>query len=83
MCSNKKVLSLGVLKMGIIWQDNYSIWTRERKDNSYESIGKLINGRYLSAIYRKFSKYDYFIITAYDIRENYKKDFIERELRKL
>jgi len=59
------------------------IWTRERKDDSYESMGKLINGRYLTVIYRKFSKYDYFIITAYDIRENYKKDFIERELRKL
>ena len=59
------------------------IRTRKRKDESYESIGKVTNGGFMTVIYRKFSKYDYFIITAFNIRENYKKDFIERELRKI
>ena len=59
------------------------IFTRMRKDNSFESMGKLSSGRYLTVVYRKFSKYDYFIITAFDISENYKKDFIEKELRKI
>ncbi len=47
-----------------------------------ESIGKLKSGRYLTVIYRKFSKYDYFIITAFDIEENYIIDYIEEELSK-
>ena len=60
-----------------------TIWTHKRKDDSLESIGKLKSGRHLTAIYRKLSKYDYFIITAFDIEENYIKEFIEKELSKL
>ncbi len=58
------------------------IWTQKRNDDSMESIGKLKSGRYLTVIYRKFSKYDYFIITAFDIEENYIIDYIEEELSK-
>jgi len=40
------------------------IWSDYRKDDSIESIGKLKSNRYLRVIYRKISKYDYYIITA-------------------
>lgn len=59
------------------------IWTRNRQDDSLESIGKLNSGRYLTVIYRMMSKYDYFIITAFNIEEYYLQEFIEKELNKL
>jgi len=56
------------------------IWARERKDNSFDAIGKLPSGRYIRVIFRKYSEYDYFIITAFDIEYTHEIDFINREL---
>ncbi len=57
-----------------------TIWTYERGDGSNKAIGKLHSKRYITVVYRKLSKYDYFIITAYDISENYIKEFIDNNL---
>ena len=56
------------------------IFEKHRKDGSIIAIGKLSNNRYLRVIYRKQTIYDYFIINAYDIKEDYIKDFIDRSI---
>ena len=56
---------------------------RSRRDGSYVSIGKLANGRYLEVIFRKIRHDFFFIITAYDLEDMVKIDYIEAKIEGL
>ena len=51
-----------------------------RKDDSYIAIGKLKTGRILEVVYRKKTNNLYYIITAYDLIDHEKVDFLQRYL---
>jgi uncharacterized DUF497 family protein len=48
-----------------------------RKDKSYVGYKQISNGRFLAVVFRKKSKREYFIITAYDVEENFLRKGIE------
>lgn len=52
-------------------------YSQKRKDKSYIGICKLSSGRCLEIIYRKNNRDLYFVITAYDIEDKNKIDFLD------
>ena len=59
----------------ILSSNNFLLETR--KDKSYVGYKKISNGRFLAVVFRKKSKREYFIITAYDIEEEFMRKEIE------
>ncbi len=48
-----------------------------RKDKSYVGYKQISNGRFLAVVFRKKSKRSFFIITAYDVEEEFLRKGIE------
>ena len=59
--------------------NNFHLW-EQRKDGSFIMYSKLQNGRYLKIIYRKLNKSLYFIITAFDLKEQFLIDLLDKEV---
>ncbi len=86
---DKDLNDIHFIKHGVSKEEVYEFFhdilylERKRKDKSFESIGKLLSGRYLKVVYRTLKDGTYFIITAFDIFDNDEKSLIEKELRRL
>jgi len=63
--------------------EEIQVTKRKRKDESYKAIGRLKSGRYLEVVYRLIAKDHIYVITAYDIKDHFLRDIIDRKLDEL
>ncbi|MCP4162096.1 MAG: hypothetical protein GY760_18640 [Deltaproteobacteria bacterium] len=55
-------------------------YEKQREDESFVAYGKVKSGRSLKVVYRKKSKYLYFIITAHDLEDKMIIQFLDEEI---
>ncbi|HEO64802.1 MAG TPA: hypothetical protein ENI73_02930 [Spirochaetes bacterium] len=54
---------------------------KQRQDKSFIAYSRLKSGRCLKVIYRKLSKANYFIITAFDLEDLYMIQLLDKEIQ--